>query len=243
MLKGKLIMMISTVVLLVAGLVSASLSWYTSQEQVTANDASVSAEQSISASLSSNLVEDSHYGGETGKGPSTHEDAPYSIDIEISLFASALTDTTYLKVQLSSLIIGKGTLAETEKYILETNTPEDDMTIRVDVSGVIYKLNQDGYLVLESNPTTFYEVANGENAFIVSLIYLDEERYLQWQIDDQDSMDEFLLVNPQGMTYFEWLATQPEYFAYSACAYSEPVYMYSYFYVSMNYLTETAPGA
>lgn len=243
MLKGKLIMMISIVVLLVAGLVSASLSWYTSQEQVTANDASVSAEQSISASLNSTLVEDSHYGGETGKGPSTHEDAPYYIDVEISLFASALTETTYLKIQLSSLIVGTGTIEETEKYILETNTPEDDMTVRVDISGATYMLNQDGYLVLESNPTTFYEVANGENVFIVSLIYLDEARYLQWQADDQDSMDEFLLVNPPEMTYFEWLATQPEYFAYDACAYSAEIYMYTNFYVSMNYITETAPGA
>lgn len=243
MLKGKLIMMISTVILLVAGLVSASLSWYTSQEQVTANDASISAEQSISASLNSTLVEDSHYGGETGKGPSAHEDAPYYIDVEISLFASALTDTTYLKVQLTSLIVGTGTIEEIEKYILVTNTPEDDMTIRVDVSGAIYKINEDGYLVLENNPTTFYEVANGENVFIVSLIYLNEASYLQWIQDDQDSMDEFTTLNPPDVTYFEWLETQPEYFAYDACSYSDPVYMYTNFYVSMNYITETAPGA
>ena len=146
MIKGKLIMMIATVVLLLAGLVSASLSWYTSQEQVSGENASVGAEESITASINSTLIEVSHYSGETGKAPSTHEDAPYSVDISLSLFASALEETTHLKITLTSLTVGTGTIEETEKYIFETNTPEDDMTIRVLAGESIYKLNNDGYL-------------------------------------------------------------------------------------------------
>lgn len=231
--------MIASVALLVAGLVSASLSWYSSQAQATGENASISTQQSITASVSSALVEDSHYGGETGRAPSSHEDAPYTIDIALSLFASALQETTHLKILLSKLIIGKGTVNETAKYIYETNTPQDEMTIRVDLNGVKYKLNNQGYLVLESDNNVFYEVQNGENEFIVSLIYLDESRYLQYLKDDVNSLSAYNLESP-AVTYFEWLETKPQYFAYAECAYSDPTYMYTYFYISMNYLTETA---
>ncbi len=206
MIKGKLIMMIATVVLLLAGLVSASLSWYTSQEQVSGENASVGAEESITASINSTLIEVSHYGGETGKAPSTHEDAPYSIDISLSLFASALEGTTHLKITLTSLIVGTGTIEETDKYIFETN-----------------------------------EVQNGENIFTVTLYYLDEIRYLQWIQDEEDSLEEYNIESP-AISYHEWLETQPEYFAYDACSYSNPIYMFTNFFLSMNYITEGASG-
>ena len=241
MIKGKLIMMIATVVLLLAGLVSASLSWYTSQEQVSGENASVGAEESITASINSTLIEVSHYGGETGKAPSTHEDAPYSIDISLSLFASALEGTTHLKITLTSLIVGTGTIEETDKYIFETNTPEDDMTIRVLAGEDIYKMNNDGYLVLESNTSVFYEVQNGENIFTVTLYYLDEIRFLQWIQDEEDSLEEYNIESP-AISYHEWLETQPEYFAYDACSYSNPIYMFTNFFLSMNYITEGASG-
>lgn len=230
-------MIISLIILLVISIITVSLGWYIAQEEVTAQDAQVGAEQSAAASISSELIETSHYGGQLGNKPSPHEDAPYVINTNVTLSASNVLDSTKLRIDLSRLIISKGTLDDIDLYVENTYSPEENMTYRVRADGITYFPNADGYLVKESNPNEFYQVINGENAFILDIIFLDEVKYLQWGQDSVSSFAEYTLASP-GVSYFDWLETQPQYFDYEPCAYSAPLYMYTNFYLTVEYITE-----
>lgn len=231
-------MMISLIILLVISIITVSLGWYISQAEIEAKNASVGAEQSAAASISSLLIEESHYGGQLGNKPAAHEDAPYIVYTEINLSASNVLDNTKLKITLAKLIISKGQLSDTSLYVENTNSPEDNMTFRLISSGTRYLANADGFIVKESNPAEYYTVVNGVNQFQLEIIFLNEESYLQWEQDSVSSLEAYNIANPPGVEYFDWLEGQPQYFNYDPCVYSASLYMYTNFYLTIEYTTE-----
>ena len=236
--KSKVTMMISLIILLVISIITVSLGWYISQAEIEAKNASVGAEQSAAASISSFLIEESHYGGHLGHKPAAHEDAPYIVYTEINVSASNVLDNTKLKITLAKLIISKGQLSDTSLYVENTNSPEDNMTFRLISSGTRYLANADGFIVKESNPAEYYTVVNGVNQFQLEIIFLNEESYLQWEQDSVSSLEAYNIANPPGVEYFDWLEGQPQYFNYDPCVYSAPLYMYTNFYLTIEYTTE-----
>lgn len=230
-------MMISLIILLVISIITVSLGWYISQAEIEAKNASVGAEQSAAASISSLLIEESHYGGQLGNKPAAHEDAPYIVYTEINLSASNVLDNTKLKITLAKLIISKGQLSDTSLYVENTNSPEDNMTFRLISSGTRYLANADGFIVKESNPAEYYTVVNGVNQFQLEIIFLNEESYLQWEQDSVSSLEAYNIASP-GISYFDWLEGQPQYFNYDPCVYSASLYMYTNFYLTIEYTTE-----
>ncbi len=236
--KSKVTMMISLIILLVISIITVSLGWYISQAEIEAKNASVGAEQSAAASISSLLIEESHYGGQLGNKPAAHEDAPYIVYTEINLSASNVLDNTKLKITLAKLIISKGQLSDTSLYVENTNSPEDNMTFRLISSGTRYLANADGFIVKESNPAEYYTVVNGVNQFQLEIIFLNEESYLQWEQDSVSSLEAYNIANPPGVEYFDWLEGQPQYFNYDPCVYSASLYMYTNFYLTIEYTTE-----
>lgn len=234
--KSKTIMLISTLTLLLMTIVTVSLGWYISQEAVQARDATLQAEQSTSASINSLLIEDSHYGGQLGNKPLTHEDAPYVATAEVTLRAMQITQGTKLQIKLKKLIISKGTLADPTQFLLETNTPDNEMTYRVISGGVKYAPNSDGNLAREDNPNSLYQVLEGDNVFQLEIIFLNETSYKKWQLDNTVSLQEYVDSN-SSLEYFDWLESNPQFFNYSPCGYSEAIYMYTNFYVTVEYTT------
>lgn len=225
-----------------------TLSWYASNAQVEANDATLIIDRDTQASAEGLTLSEDEYSGETGKTRRTTADAPFVSELQLKITVNSNTSTPKLSVNLTRLIITKYGIDDASQYIVNTTDVHSDFTIRLYdptlSSPIYYKRNSAGEMVNENNEQENMPFTNGENVYNMQVIFLNETDYSTWIQDNircSQDYSEYASNTSTPLDIDTWIQSQkdndgnPKYFNYEKFQYSHVSFMFTDYYISFKY--------
>ncbi|MDR2266636.1 MAG: hypothetical protein LBE09_03475 [Christensenellaceae bacterium] len=179
-----------------------SIAWFYTSSKLGVSPTVLEASKAFTAQLSSSLVESDGYNGQTGNGALGTDDAPYEVEISLNINASTSGHDCKLKINIEHFAASFDDVGVTASYLAESYVPLNFFTFRLVAEDVEYKLDVDGDLANASTGAK-YIVHNGNNVFMMKIIYLSEARYLKWKqgVYDYDPF-EFNAIKYSGAKFY-----------------------------------------
>lgn len=231
------IALLMTILLLAIAVLATSFAWFANNTELFADKTTMVAGKEISTSVDYRRVESGKYNGETGRGASfgdaRDEDAPYSVEFYVFMSNTTLGKECFLFVDMKKLLITRGD-PEVPPYLAESSELSKEFTWRFHYAGKQYEPDAEGLAVSVENGS-YFVVPEGSITLAFELIYLSEDRYLQWQSDCERSHVDYLNSGVTSIGYLEWVKTQSGYFNYAEFGFCNPKYMNSTFYFDLGF--------
>lgn len=239
--RGAIIVSLCVTIAILVALVSATYTWFSRVGEVESKGREIQAESGAEIILGSQRVDDSHYNGASGLGVEGSLDAPYVVLIDGYLNCVSMpNENTYyaLRIDVTEFVITRGEYEDTESYLYSTSEGKDFFTWRISLGGSWYVPDEQGYAknaAYDGVGNNYMFLQKGFNYFTLQLIFLDRESYLTWSAANDDYR-EAAPSEPYDEWFDVWLAQQEAYGGNAGFAFCSPIYMYSTFFLKIDYV-------